>query len=404
MDTLSNHDAKRIALAAQGFAAPRPRKPGADDMKALIERLRLIQIDSVNVLVRAHYMPFFSRLGPYPRELLETLAYGEQHVFEQWAHEACFIPLADYPLFKHRMERGRMWGGDDLRNLPRDRVEYFDSILAAVRERGPVTTGELETEGRRKGWWGWSQAKIALEYQFAHGRLAVKERRNFTRVYDVAERVFPSEVLEQPAIPREEAQRQMLRHSLRALGVGTLKDLRDYYRFRKIAEPAARLEELVDSGDAIPIRVEGWKDPAFLDPDVTSVPEVSATALLSPFDNLIWDRGRTDRMFGFFYRIEIYTPAEKRVHGYYVLPFMHGNEIVARVDLKANRQASVLEVRAAHLEPGAKSARTASALARELKSMRRWLGLDAIDVSVNGSLAPALIRALGGAASSAGER
>lgn len=394
MDSISNAEAKRIALAAQGFAEPRPKKPGAPEMKALINRLRLIQIDSVNVLVRAHYMPFFSRLGPYPRELLEELAYREQHIFEQWAHEACYIPLSDYPLFRHRMEHGRMWGGDDLRGLPQERLDYFDSILAEVRARGPVTTGELESEGKRKGWWGWSHAKIALEYQFAHGRLAVRDRRNFTRVYDVAERVFPEEILTQPAMPPDEAQRQMLRNSLSALGVGTLRDIRDYYRFRRMAEAATRLHELVDAGEVIPVRVEGWKDPAYARADAVLPQEVRATALLSPFDNLVWDRHRTERMFGFFYRIEIYTPAEKRVHGYYVLPFMHDNEIVARVDLKANRQAGALEVKAAHLEPGARAARTATALAKELKAMQRWLGLERIDVSVNGSLAEPLIRAM----------
>lgn len=398
MDSLSNADAKRIVLAAQGFAAPRPKKPAAAEMKALIDRLRLIQIDSVNVLVRAHYMPFFSRLGPYPRELLEDLAYREQYVFEQWAHEACYIPISDYRILKHRMERGRMWGGDDLRNLPPERLDYFNSVLEEVRARGPVVTGELESEGKRKGWWGWSHAKIALEYQFAHGRLAVKERRNFARVYDVAERVIPPQVLAEPPMPPEDAQRQMLRNSLNALGVGTLKDLRDYYRFREIVDASARLNELVDAGEAVPVRVEGWKDQAFLAPNVTEVPVVSASALLSPFDNLVWDRARTERMFGFFYRIEIYTPAEKRVHGYYVLPFMHDNEIVARVDLKGNRKSSVLEVRGAHLEPGARASRTAAALARELKAMSRWLGLERIEVSVNGTLAPALIRSLGPAA------
>ncbi|MEO8539997.1 MAG: crosslink repair DNA glycosylase YcaQ family protein [bacterium] len=393
MDSISNDEARRITLTAQGFAVPRPRKPGAAEMKRVIDRLRLIQIDSVNVMARAHYMPFFSRLGPYPQELLEQLAYREQHVFEQWAHEACFVPIEDYPLLHHQMEHGRRWGGDDLRNLPQERLDFFASVLEQVRQRGPVVTGEMETEGKRQGWWGWSHAKIGLEYNFAHGLLAVKERRNFARVYDVAERVFSAEMLAAAAMPREDAQRQMLRNSLRALGVATAADLKDYYRLKK-AEVMPRLAELVDSHEAVPVSVEGWRDSAFMAPGATAAPAIKATALLSPFDNLIWDRARTERMFGFFYRIEIYTPAEKRIHGYYVLPFMHNNNLAARVDLKANRQANVLEVKAAHLEPGATSRPTARALARELREVQRWLHLDRIDVAVNGSLAPELNLAL----------
>lgn len=388
---LSNDHAKRIALAAQGFAEPRPRKPGADEMKALIRRLHLIQIDSVNVLVRAHYMPFFSRLGPYPRELLEHIAYRDRFAFEQWAHEACFIPLEDYPLFRHRMSRGRRWSPGSVTPAL---IESYDRVLEHVRDNGPVVTGDLDAAGKRAGWWGWSDSKNALEYHFAIGNLAVRERRNFARIYDLAERVFPPETLAPPPFDDAEAMRRMLRNSLAALGVATAKDLADYYRF-KVTAIRPLIQDLVDAGDAVPVRVEGWKDQAYLAPGIAHTPEVSATALLSPFDNLVWDRDRTERMFGFFYRIEIYTPAHKRVHGYCVLPFMHGNELVARVDLKANRQESTLEVRASHLEPGAKASRTASALARELKTMQRWLGLERISVWSNGDLSAPLIRALG---------
>jgi len=391
VQSLSNDEAKRIALAAQGFGQPRPRKPGSNDLKAIFERLKLIQIDSVNVLARAHYMPFFSRLGPYRQELLDELAYRDQHIFEQWAHEACFIPLEHYPLFRYQMERGRRWSA---RDVAPERMAYFDAVLDELRARGPLVVGQFDGDGRRGGWWGWGDAKVALEYHFAHGKIAVRERRNFARVYDLAERVFPPEVLARPALTEHEAQRQQLRNSLDALGVATERDLADYYRL-KLTAIRPRIKELVDAGEAVPVAVEGWKEPAFLAPGIDAVPEVRATAILSPFDNLIWDRARTERMFGFYYRIEIYTRPEKRVHGYYVLPFMHNNQLAARVDLKANRQASVLEVRAAHLEPGANARRTAAALARELKRMRQWLALDGVEVWVNGSLAPALIQALG---------
>ena len=391
MQSLSNDEAKRIALAAQGFGQPRPRKPGSKDLKAVFERLKLIQIDSVNVLARAHYMPFFSRLGPYRQALLDELAYRHQHIFEQWAHEACFIPLEHYPLFRYQMERGRRWSA---RDVGPERMAYFDAVLDELRARGPLVVGQFDGDGRRGSWWGWGDAKVALEYHFAHGKIAVRERRNFTRVYDLAERVFPPEVLARPALTEHEAQRQQLRNSLDALGVATERDLADYYRL-KLTAIRPRMNELVDAGEAVPLRVEGWKEPAFLAPGIAQAPASRATAILSPFDNLIWDRARTERIFGFFYRIEIYTRPEKRVHGYYVLPFMHNNQLAARVDLKANRQASVLEVRAAHLEPGANAARTAAALTRELKRIGEWLALDGIEVWVNGSLAPALVRALG---------
>lgn len=395
MQQIGLSEARNIALNAQGFGRPRPKTPGPDDMKAVVERLRLIQIDSVNVCVRAHYMPFFSRLGPYDRSLLEKLAYEEQYLFEQWGHAACYIPAEDYPLFGHRMEQGWRWFG---RTLTAERAAYFESILDEVRERGPVITGEMDGEGRQKGWWGWSHAKQALEYQFAHGRLAVKERRNFARVYDLAERVFPH-LVARPALPLEDAQRGMVRNGLRAMGIATAKDIADYYHL-KVAEVRARLPELVSAGEAENVRVEGWKDPAYLWHEAEHGVPGHATAVLSPFDNLVWaPRGRSERLFDFFYTIELYTPAEKRVYGYYVLPFMHEGRIAARVDLKANRQAKALEVRASHLEPGAAEKKTARALAKELRTMARWLGLERIEVLPAGSLAAALSAAVGGSGS-----
>ncbi|MGE3073653.1 MAG: winged helix-turn-helix domain-containing protein [Dehalococcoidia bacterium] len=387
VDAISKDEARRIALAAQGFGEPKPKKPGPEDMRGIIDRLRLIQIDSVNVLVRAHYMPFFSRLGPYRREMLDELVYRDRYLFEQWAHVASFIPTADYPLFHHQLATGRHWG----RRTPSpQRLAYFDSVLEQVRASGPVVTGEMETNGAggAKGWWEWSDAKIGLEYQFAFGRLAVKERRNFARVYDLAERVFPTELLE-GGPSRDEAHRQWVRNSLRSLGVATARDLADYYRL-KVADIRPRIMELVDSGEARAVTVEGWKDAAYLDTRITETPELRPRAILNPFDNLIWDRDRTERLFDFFYRIEIYTPAAKRLHGYYVLPFMNEGLLVARVDLKANRQANSLQVQAAHLERGAPAAKTASALAKELKQVARWLGLERVEVADRGILAPRL--------------
>lgn len=391
MQQLSASEARNIALNAQGFGVPRPKKAGATEMKAVIERLRLIQIDSVNVCVRAHYMPFFSRLGPYDRGLLERLAYEEQYLFEQWGHAACYVPTEDYPLFVHRMERGWRWGG---RNLAPERRAYFDQVLEEVRERGPVVTGEMEGEGRRNGWWGWSHAKMALEYQFAHGRLAVKERRNFARVYDLAERVFPHLVAGDP-LHKEDAHRQMARNALRAMGVATVKDIADYYHLL-MAEARPRIAELVDAGEVEAVKVEGWKDPAYLWNEAEHGPAGHATAILSPFDNLVWaPRNRSERIFDFQYTIELYTPAPNRVYGYYVLPFLHEGRIAGRVDLKANRQAGTLEVRASHLEPGAPERKTARGLAKELRTMSRWLELERIEVLGSGSLAPALRVAIG---------
>jgi uncharacterized protein YcaQ len=386
VDSLSNAEAKLMALAAQGFAEPRPRKPTIEHLKAVIDRLRLIQIDSVNVMARAHYMPLFARLGPYRQQLLDELAYKHQFLFEQWAHEACYIPIEDYPLFHQQMLHGRRWGA---RGLAPERLAYFEEVLEQVRQRGPVRTGEMENAGKRQGWWGWSHAKIGLEYQFAHGRLAVRERRNFARVYDLPERVFAPEVLALPGHEREDAHRQMLRYSARALGVATAADLRDYYRLKAV-DVAPRIQELVALGELLPVNVEGWKDAAYRWHEAELPLGLKATALLSPFDNLIWDRKRTERMFGFHYRIEIYTPAPQRVFGYYVLPFMANNELAARVDLKANRQAKVLEVKAAHLQPPARPAPTARALARELRLVAKWLGLGSISVETRGDLAGAL--------------
>lgn len=388
---ISAEEARAIAVTAQGLGR-RPRKtPGPDELKAVVDRLGLIQIDSVNVLARAHYLPFFARLGPYRAELLDDLAYRERYLFEHWAHAASFIPVRDYPLLRHRMEAGhRYW---TIERLAADRPEYLDDILEQVRVRGPLTIGDMESAGRRQGWWGWSHAKMALEWHFACGNLAVRERRNFARVYDLPERVFGDDVVAARMSPAD-AHREILRKSAAALGVGTARDLADYYRL-KAGEAKPRLAELIDSGELTRVAVEGWTEPAYLSPSASSEPTAKATALMSPFDSLVWFRERTERLFGFHYRIEIYTPEPKRRFGYYVLPFLHNNRIVARVDLKANRQAHCLEVKASHLEPGAPPVATARALMKELRLMQRWLGLGRIAVAPKGDLAPALRLAAG---------
>ena len=385
---LSRAEARRIALAAQGFAEPRPRgRIDRGHLRRVIARIGLVQIDSVNVLARSHYLPFFSRLGPYPMALLDDLAYKRRELVEQWAHEASLLPIEHYPLLRHRMEATNRRSAARIED---GQPGYLDAILAFVRERGPVTVGDLEGERRRGGWWGWSDGKIALEHHFARGALAIADRRNFARLYDLPERVLPPSALN-GAPPREEQQRELLRMSARALGVGTASDLADYYRL-KITVARPLIEELADAGELVRVAVEGWRQPTYLHPDARIPRQVNARALLSPFDSLVWERDRNQRLFDFHYRIEIYTPEPKRVFGYYVLPFLLGDRLVARVDLKADRQAGALLVQAAHLEAGASESETAAGLAAELYEMATWLGLGRVEVASKGDLAAALRR------------
>jgi hypothetical protein len=400
-DTLTAGEARRIALAAQGFAQARPDRPiGKRDLTKLIERLGVVQIDSVNVVSRTHYLPAFSRLGPYPRELLEEIAWGKKRpLFEYWAHEASLLPLATQPLLRWRMEdahdgRG-VWKG--VARFLRERRDFVDKVLGEIEARGPLAASELEMGHKGEGgWWGWSEAKRAVECLFWTGELTTATRRGtFERVYGLPEKVLPKAVLQTPTPPREDAQRELIRIAGRAMGVATSKDLRDYFRL-PVEGFKERLAELVEMGDLIPIGVKGWRETAYLDPAARRPRKVEARALLSPFDNLIWFRERTERMFGVRFRIEIYTPAEKRTHGYYVLPFLEGEAITARADLKADRKTGVLIVQASHAEPWA-SDETPLRLAEELKRMAAWLGLERVRVEgkgdLAGSLADAVIRA-----------
>jgi len=385
--------ARRIALAAQGFAAERP--DGATNLghvRRAIDRLGLLQIDSVNVLTRAHYLPLFSRLGNYDNAHLDQLAWGRKSrrgLFEFWAHEASLLPLTAHPLWRWKMQRMREASGGKGKLLlfARQKAKFIDEVRRQLHDRGPLAASDLENGTRKRGpWWGWSDAKYAMEWLFFAGEVTTATRRGaFERVYDLTERVLPASVLALPTPSPEEAQRELLRLSARALGVGTEFDLRDYFRLG-VADTKARLAELVEAGELLPVTVEGWKNPAYLDPAARWPRKIETRALLAPFDPLIWERERTERMFDFHYRIEIYTPVAKRKHGYYVLPFLLDDKLVARVDLKADRATSRLLVHAAHLEPGAEALDVAGPLSEELRLMADWLGLETVALPRSGKL------------------
>ena len=397
-DSLSAGEARRIALAAQGLAGPRPDGAlGRARLLKTLDQLGVVQIDSVNVVSRTHYLPFFSRLGAYPRALLDQTAWGvrPKRVAEYWAHEAALIPVERHPLFRWRMEDARggagVWKG--VARFLAERRDLVDRALEEVRDRGPISAGELELgEKRQGGWWGWSDAKRALECLFWAGELTTATRRaTFERVYGLPEQVLPRAVAQAPTPPRDDAQRQLIRHAAAAMGVASEADLRDYFRM-PVEGFKARVAELVEAGALLPVTVQGWRNRGYLDPAARRPRKATAQALLSPFDNLVWFRDRTQRLFGVRVRLEIYTPAPKREHGYYVLLFLEGEAITARVDLKADRKPGVLLVQAAHTERGA-TAETPARLAAELRLMAGWLGLSAVSVQPKGDLAAALASA-----------
>ncbi len=391
IERLSVAQARRLALAAQGFNDPRPS--GLPDRRALrrvVGRTGLFQIDSVNVLARAHYLPLFSRLGPYPTALLDRAAYAApRDLFEYWGHEASLLPVEVQPLMRWRMAEADNISWGNMREVFRDRPEFVAQVLADVEREGPVSAGEIEAlhggRSHKAGpWWDWSRVKLALEYLFWAGAVTTASRRGFERLYDIPERVLPAAVLATPTPERAQAHRELLVLAARSFGVATERDLRDYYRL-PVEGIKTRLAELVEAGSLLPVAVEGWRQPAYLHPQATVPRRVDARALIAPFDPLIWERERALRIFGFHYRIEIYVPAPKRVHGYYVLPFLLGDRLVARVDLKADRQAGVLRVQAAHAEPGA-PAETGEELMAELESMAEWLGLSGVAWTGRGDL------------------
>src|SRR4051794_15155066 len=393
-ESLSLRQARRLAIAAQGLH--RPRRPVAADRRHLRQVLRhtgLLQIDSVNVLQRAHYLPGFSRLGSYPTTLLDRMAYRDRELFEYWGHEASLLPVDVHPLMRWRMRRAEeqfeTWGR--MAQVARERPGYIEHIFGVVRDAGPLTAGEIAAEERRSkdNWgWNWSDEKLALEFLFWAGRVTAADRRNFERVYDTPERVLPQRVLDLPTPSEEEAHRELILAAARSCGIGTVGDLADYYRLRN-PEARPRVAELVEDGRLEEVAVEGWRHPAYLLPGTSLPRRVDGCSLLVPFDPLVWERDRTERLFGFRFRIEIYVPAAKRVHGYYVLPFLLGDRLVARVDLKADRSRGVLLVQASYPEPAAPPD-TADALAGELAALAGWLGLESVDVRARGDLATPL--------------
>ena len=388
MDTLSPAQARRIALAAQGFADPPPGTlPDRRHLRRVLGRTGLLQMDSVNVLQRAHYLPVYSRLGPYRTNLLDAAAYRRpRELFEYWGHEASLLPLRLHPYLRWRMADGHAWGG--VARLARDQPGLIESVRTQVLDNGPLTAAELEADApRRTGNWGWNwtAAKIALEWLFWRGEvLAAYRNSGFARVYDVPERVLPTGVLGAPTPQPAEAFRELARIAAGALGVATEADLRDYFRL-PVAGARAAVRELAEAGELVPVQVTGWRQPGYLHHAARLPRWIRAATLVSPFDPLIWRRERVERLFGFTYRIEIYTPAKQRVYGYYVLPFLFGDRLVARVDLKADRAAGVLRV------PGAWAERDAppevpAALAAELHRLAGWLGLAEVATPERGDL------------------
>ncbi len=386
-------EARRIALAALGFnQQDRSKACNWSAMKRELRRLHLLQIDSVNVLCRSHYLPLFSRLGSYDRNALDkrSLNAKNRELFECWAHEASLVRMDLHPLMRWRMDRARRGNGvyKSMNRFAKDEKDYIKRVLAFIKSHGPTAQSDLPEQHKGEGgWWGWSKNKMALETLFDQGLLTTAKRESFERFYDLPERVIPSEILALPTPREPDAMRQLIDLAGQTLGVATEFDLRDYFRL-PVEDAARAVKEAVEAGIIHPVKVEGWKHQAYLHRDAKLPRKVGQSALVTPFDPVCWDRPRAERLFNFHYRIELYTPAPKRKFGYYVLPFLHGDHFAGRVCLKADRQNNMLLANATHIEAGRHPEETASALHAELHRLATWLGLPEVRVATKGNLAP----------------
>ena len=394
---VSEQEARSIASAAQGLgplnAAPRPDRR---HLRKAFRNMGVLPIDAVSAVARSHLLVLRSRVGGSHDDLsclLERSAYKHRELAEYWGHEASYLPIQDWPLFRWRMrraERGELWKG--IRTFAAENSGFISKVERQVAAAGPVSAGQLQKRGRGSSWWGWSESKIALEWLFWIGRLSVSKRDNFTRYYDLSERVLPPSVFEH--VPAEnDAHLELLRRAAHHLGVASSEDLVDYHRLPK-KEGKERVKELVENKELVSVEVQGWDRPAYMAADAKSGHVVSRSMLLSPFDPVVWFRPRAARLFGFEYRLEIYVPAEKRVHGYYVMPFLYENNLCARVDVRAELKTKVLHVPGAYVESEGLSDHGVEALADELRSLAIWRGLEHVRVGQRGNLARRLRRAL----------
>jgi uncharacterized protein len=393
-DRISLAQARRIALGAQGFADPRPTgRVDRRHFRRALDRMGVIQIDSVNVLVRSQELPLFARLGPHPRTLIHDATKAGE-LFEYWVHEASHVDMAHYHLHRWKMAGSHMWRS--VVEMRDRRPDYVDEVLKRIDVDGPVASGDLsERVGKKGTWWDWDDAKLALEHLFWAGHVTATRRANdFARVYDLTDRVIPADVLARPVPAEHEARKQLLELAARHHGIGTFEDLTDYHRQKNMpCKPL--IAELVEEGTLRQVQVEGWARPAYVHHQAKVPRRINACALLSPFDPVVWRRERAERLFGFHYRIEIYTPQPKRVYGYYVLPILWGDNVVGRLDMKADRHNGTLLVQGSFTEPGVPSGLLADDLAPELHAMGTWLGLERVDVLPRGDLASTLRDAIG---------
>ena len=400
---LSSAEARRLALWSLGFGNARPKRANIAHVRDTANRLGAIQVDSVNVLARAHYLPVFSRKGAYTTSTLDDLTHGKRELFEYWGHAACLLPMGLYPVMRWRMENQvEGWSSLDAK-----KKEYIERVYREIAERGPIAAGDISIAGKSTGpWWGWSDGRQAVEYLYRQGRIAVASRRNFERIYDLPERVIPASVLALPRLTPRDSKKALIIRAAHAMGVGTAKDIAQYFHVdgfwdrlsvngrRRLSRLQELFDELVEEGFLERASVEGWKQPAYVTPDMRVPKSIDARAIISPFDPLMWERAWTRSVFDFEYQIEIYVPAPKRVYGYYVLPFLMGDRFAARVDLKADRKTSTLIVHSAYLESGRNETKVAAALGDELRALARWLSLECFSVGRKGNLARALKRAL----------